>query len=136
MSNLVLLAQKNNGSSQYTTLIILAILLIGMYFLIMRPQKKNQQKRQEMISQMKPGDRVVTVSGLKGVIDKVNNDKKEVVLDCDGIYLTFDMNAIRHIAAANTTPSSSANDDRYAKPKASEEIEDATEDKKEDSDNK
>ncbi|WP_099975113.1 preprotein translocase subunit YajC [Lactobacillus terrae] len=135
MSNLVLLAQKNNGSSQYTTLIILAILLIGMYFLIMRPQKKNQQKRQEMISQMKPGDRVVTVSGLKGVIDKVNNDKKEVVLDCDGIYLTFDMNAIRHIAA-NTTPSSSANDDRYAKPKTSEETEDATEDKKEDSDNK
>lgn len=62
--------------------------------MIIRPQKKQAQKKQEMLESMKPGDAVVTVGGLHGVIDEVSASSRTVVLDCEGVYLTFAMHAI------------------------------------------
>jgi preprotein translocase subunit YajC len=70
-----------------------------MYFISIRPQKKQQQKRQEMLKEMAVGDKAVTLGGLKGTIHSINRDDKEIVIDCDGVYLTFDLNFIRR-----TTP--------------------------------
>lgn len=70
---------------------------VVMYFSMIRPQKKQQTKRQEMFNQMKKGDHVVTIGGLHGVIDAIDNDAKTVVIDSDGIYLTFNLAAIRDI---------------------------------------
>ena len=41
------------------------------YFLIFRPQQKQRKEMQEMLANLKKGDRVVTRGGLIGVIDKV-----------------------------------------------------------------
>lgn len=62
--------------------------------MIIRPQRKQAQKKQEMLESMKPGDAVVTVGGLHGVIDEVSTSSRTVVLDCEGVYLTFAMHAI------------------------------------------
>lgn len=80
-------------------LIFVVIMFVGMYFISIRPQKKQQQKRQEMLKEMSKGDKVVTLGGIKGVVASIDRDNKEVVVDCDGIYLTFDLNFIRR-----TTP--------------------------------
>ncbi|KRM24391.1 preprotein translocase subunit YajC [Latilactobacillus graminis] len=77
--------------------VILILMVAMMYFMVMRPQKKQQQKHQEMVNQMKKGDAVITIGGLHGVIDSVNTDTKIVVLDCDGVYLKFNLNAIRTV---------------------------------------
>ena len=71
-------------------MIFVVIMFVGMYFLSIRPQKKQQQKRQEMLKGMNKGDKVVTLGGIKGVIASIDRNNKEVVVDCDGIYLTFD----------------------------------------------
>lgn len=85
-------------------MIFVVIMFVGMYFLSIRPQKKQQQKRKEMLSAMNKGDRVVTLGGIKGVVSSINRENKEVVVDCDGIYLTFDLNFIRRAEpAANAT---------------------------------
>ncbi|MCQ2556663.1 preprotein translocase subunit YajC [Ligilactobacillus equi] len=69
-------------------------MIVLMYFTILRPQKKQQQQRQEMMNGMKRGDRVITIGGLHGVIDEINNEDKTVTLDCEGVYLVFNANAI------------------------------------------
>jgi len=84
-------------------MIFVVIMFVGMYFISIRPQKKQQQKRKEMLSEMQKGDKVVTLGGIKGVVSSINRDNKEVVVDCDGIYLTFDLNFIRR-----TTPAADA----------------------------
>lgn len=96
MNNLMLAAgtPAAGGSSM---IIIIILMFAMMYFMVMRPQKKQQQKHQEMVNQMKKGDAVVTIGGLHGVIDSINQDKKLVVIDCDGVYLTFNLNAIRNV---------------------------------------
>lgn len=65
-----------------------------MYFMLIRPQKKQAQKKQEMLTDMKPGDAVVTIGGLHGVVDEVSQSSQTVVLDCEGVYLTFTLGAI------------------------------------------
>jgi preprotein translocase subunit YajC len=49
----------------------LIIIFAIFYFLIFRPQQKQRKETQEMLANLKKGDRVVTRGGLIGTIDKV-----------------------------------------------------------------
>lgn len=73
------------------------------YWFVIRKQKKRATEARDMLSSMGVGDKVMTIGGLHGVIDEVN--EKTVVLDCEGIFLTFERNAIRQIIEkASLTP--------------------------------
>lgn len=89
--------------------IIMIVLLFGlMYFMMIRPQKKQQQQWQNMINNLKKGDHVVTRGGLHGVIDNIDKANKTVTLDCDGIFLTFSLNAIGNVQSAPSAQTQSA----------------------------
>jgi preprotein translocase subunit YajC len=60
------------GSGVFQVFPLLMIIVV-FYFLLIRPQQKRQQKLQEMISQLKTGDRVVTTGGLIGTITSVRD---------------------------------------------------------------
>ena len=76
-------------------LVIIAVFFGMMYFTIIRPQKKQAEKKREMLDNMRPGNQVMTIGGLYGILDEVNGDK--VVIDCEGIYLTFAIHAIAEV---------------------------------------
>ena len=86
------------GNGNVSMIVLLVIFVAFMYFGMIRPQKKQQQKRQEMLSQLKKGDPIVTIGGLHGVIDSIDQQAGTVVIDSDGIYLTFNLNAVRGVA--------------------------------------
>lgn len=66
------------------------------YFLLIRPQQKRQKAVSSMQSNLQKNDRVVTIGGLHGIIDSIDEDK--VVIKCgDGSRLTFDRNAVREV---------------------------------------
>lgn len=48
------------------------------YFLLYRPQKQQQKKRNEMLENLKKGDRVITTGGMYGTI--ISLDAKKVTL--------------------------------------------------------
>lgn len=55
--------------------VVLFVLMGGIfYFMLIRPQRKRQLAHQNLISALKRGDKVVTNSGICGVIRKVNRD--------------------------------------------------------------
>ncbi|MFD1485771.1 preprotein translocase subunit YajC [Lacticaseibacillus baoqingensis] len=89
-------------------ILLIVVMFAFMYFGMMRPQKKQQQKRAEMLQQMKKGDKVVTIGGLHGVIDSIDNAKGTVDLDLDGIFLTFNLSAIRTVEPTTTTPAATS----------------------------
>jgi preprotein translocase subunit YajC len=62
-------------------LVMMGIIFAIIYFLIMRPQQKKQKEHQEMLRNLKKGDRVVTVSGMYGVVTAL--DEKIVALQVD-----------------------------------------------------
>lgn len=58
---------------------IFLILGVG-YFLLIRPQQKKMKQHADMIAAIRRGDRVVTSSGIIGVIHKITSNE-EVVLE-------------------------------------------------------
>ncbi|ALC92714.1 preprotein translocase subunit YajC [Bacillus sp. FJAT-18017] len=68
------------------------------YFLLIRPQQKRQKAVQQMQSDLKKGDRVVTIGGLHGFVDSLDEDKV-VILCGDGSRLTYDRAAIRDVSS-------------------------------------
>jgi len=80
-------------------LIMFAIMFGIMYFLLIRPQRKQQQKTQDMLDALGLGDSVVTIGGLHGIVDEIDEEAKTIVLDCEGIYLTFERRAISRVVS-------------------------------------
>ena len=118
--NTLFLANAGGAAGNNWMMIILFIILIGFtYFGMIRPQKKQQQQRLQMMDKLKKGDEVVLVDGLHAKIDKINSDKT-VVVDADGIYLTFERMAIRRVLPAATAAETA---------KSSEETTEKTEEK-------
>jgi preprotein translocase subunit YajC len=72
------------------------LMFVLFYFLLIRPQQKKQKAVQQMQSDLKKGDKIVTIGGLHGIVDAV--DEGKVVIKCgDGSRLTYERNAVRDI---------------------------------------
>lgn len=66
------------------------------YFLLIRPQQKRQKQVREMQTNLQKGDKIVTIGGLHGIVDALDEDK--IVLKTgDGTRLTYDRQAIRDV---------------------------------------
>ena len=50
------------------------LIIVVMFYLMYRGQKKEQKRRQEMITAIKKGDKVVTIGGIHGTIFEVKED--------------------------------------------------------------
>ena len=84
------------------------IMLVGMFalmFFMQRSQKKQAQKRMDSLNKLQKGYEVITIGGLYGTVDEVNTDKRTVVLDVDGVYLTFELTAIKTVLPLKETDS-------------------------------
>lgn len=72
------------------------LMFVLFYFLLIRPQQKRQKNVQQMQSSLKKGDKIVTIGGLHGIVDSV--DEGKVVIKCgDGSRLTYDRSAVRDV---------------------------------------
>lgn len=123
VNSFVTLAATGAGGASSIILIVLMIAL--MYFFMIRPQQKQRKQHQEMMNELHKGDEVVTIGRLHGKIDEVNKENRTVTLDCEGIYLTFDMVAIARVlkrAGEDEQPNQQA-----AEPQASADKDDAVE---------
>ena len=98
------LAQKATGGNNIFMIVIFIVFIAFFYFAMLRPQKKQQQKRMEMMSELKKGDRVVLVDGLHAKIDSINKQDDTIVVDADGILLTFSRMAIRQVLPTDDQP--------------------------------
>ncbi|MFS0861698.1 preprotein translocase subunit YajC [Fredinandcohnia sp. 179-A 10B2 NHS] len=65
------------------------------YFLLIRPQQKRQKATVQMQSNLAKGDKVVTVGGLHGIIDSI--DENKVVIKSGNANLTYDKQAVRDV---------------------------------------
>ena len=62
----------NTQNSPAFSIILMGLLLLMMYFLMIRPQKKREKADKEMRSALKVGDEVITIGGIVGKIEKIN----------------------------------------------------------------
>ena len=51
----------------------IVVMIAIFYFLLYRPQKNQQKKRMSMLDSLKKGDHVVTIGGIYGTIESLND---------------------------------------------------------------
>jgi preprotein translocase subunit YajC len=79
-----------------TTVGPLILMFAIFYFLLIRPQQKQQKKVREMQESLSKGDKVVTIGGMHGIVDSID-EEKVIVKAGDGSRLTFDRRAVRDV---------------------------------------
>lgn len=83
---------------------LLPVLVFGaLLFYMNRQQKKAREAQQNLQNSLQKGAHVVTIGGLHGIVDSINDANKTVTLDVEGVYLTFDAQAIRTVTDAPAT---------------------------------
>jgi preprotein translocase subunit YajC len=78
------------------------LLIIAVFYLMLvRPNQKKQKQWQEMLSSLKPGDRITTTGGMRGTIISLKEDAVQLRVPPDGIKLEVTKSAI---ASVTTNP--------------------------------
>ena len=96
------------AGSPWPTYVILGVLLlgiIGMFVWQSVSGKKKQREAQEMMDNLKPGDRIKTIGGVCGFLVEVNKAENTIVIetgnDKNKCYIKFDRGAIYQTGPAN-----------------------------------
>ena len=75
------------------SMLYIIMLVAVFWFLLIRPQQAQAKKRAEMLTELKTGDKVVTIGGICGKVAQITDNKIFVEVS-DGIVVEFLRNAI------------------------------------------
>jgi preprotein translocase subunit YajC len=90
-------APKGKGGLGDPTFIFMMIAMFAIiYFLMLRPQMKKQKETQNMLANIKKGDRVLTAAGIVGVIGNVKETSVMVKI-ADNTVVEFKKAAISSV---------------------------------------
>ncbi|MBV9928885.1 MAG: preprotein translocase subunit YajC [Acidobacteria bacterium] len=81
MTQLALIFQAGGGSI-LTTLMPFLLIFGVFYFLIIVPQRKRQKALSDMVSALKPGDKVITSGGIYATVKQVK-ERSLLVMSAD-----------------------------------------------------
>ena len=76
------------------TLILLVAMFALLWLLLIRPQRRKQMEQQQLLSSAEPGDEVLTVGGLYGIVQEIDDEDDLVVEIADGIHVRIARRAI------------------------------------------
>src|SRR5215212_4047853 len=85
------LLQAGGGGFQYI-FIGLMILVFWMFFI--RPQAKKAKQQKSFIENLQKGDKVVTIAGIHGVVNRVNEDGTLSLEINPGSYIKIEKSSI------------------------------------------
>lgn len=77
-------------------MIMMGVMVVMFYFLLIRPQQLQRKQLAARIAALQSGDRVITTSGIHGIIHNVK-EATVVVKVAEGTMLEFDKPAIASV---------------------------------------
>lgn len=69
------------GGTQLTIIIYIVIFAALYYFLLVLPQRRRAQERQKLIDSLKVNDEIITISGIIGTIEIIEEDTFRLRVD-------------------------------------------------------
>jgi preprotein translocase subunit YajC len=96
--------QAGRGASG---LLLIVAMLAMFYFLLIMPQQRRQKKWQQMLGELKTGDRVTTSGGIRGVIIALRDDSVHLRVPPDNLRLEVARASIQSVSREDETPKTS-----------------------------
>ncbi len=75
------------GSDIFTAMLPLVLIFAVFYFLLIRPQQKKMKTHQQMIGNLRRGDKVITGGGVYGSVTKVLNEGEVMIEIAEGVRI-------------------------------------------------
>jgi preprotein translocase subunit YajC len=100
MSVPYLLALQIGGGSSWVMAGPLVLMFAIFYFLLILPQQRRQKKWQQMLNDLKTGDKVVTSGGLRGTIVALKDDYLHLRVPPDNLRIEVSRASIASVATA------------------------------------
>lgn len=93
MFNFFLQQQPSGGFGNFQ-LIFLGLMILVFWLFFIRPQAKKAKNQKKFIQELQKGDKIVTIAGIHGVINKVNEDTTINLEVSPGSYIRIEKSAI------------------------------------------
>lgn len=94
MTHLVVLLQAQTGGAGYMQLILLGGMILVFWLFMIRPQAKKAKLAKQFQEGMQKGEKIVTIAGIHGTINKVNEDGTLMLETSPGSYMKIEKSAI------------------------------------------
>ncbi len=78
----------------YGTLIMLGAMILVFWLFFIRPQSKRAKEQKQFILDIQKGEKIVTIAGIHGTINKVNEDGTINLETSPGSYIKIEKSAI------------------------------------------
>ena len=89
----LMLGQGDKGGSNIQ-IIFIPLMIIVFYFFMIRPQTKKAKLQKQFLTNLQKGDKVVTIAGIHGTVNKVNDDGTMMLEINPGSYIKIEKSAI------------------------------------------
>ncbi len=90
----------NTVGSLVSLILPLALMVIVFYFFLLRPQRKKDKAVKDMLDALKTGDRVCTIGGIYGTVDRIKDDTVTLLVGPEKTKLIMARWAIRSVENA------------------------------------
>ena len=88
------------GFSAGSFIPMMIVMFVVIYFFMIRPEQKKQKAKQKMVSEIKKGDKILTIGGIYGNVMNVKDDTISVKI-ADNTVVKFSKSAISNVTNKN-----------------------------------
>jgi preprotein translocase subunit YajC len=88
------LLQAGSGGGFGITPIFFILMILVFWLFFIRPQAKKQKQQKKFIEDLQKGDKVVTIAGIHGTVNRVNEDGTLQLEISPGSYVKLEKSAI------------------------------------------
>ncbi len=92
--NSVLLAGNPQQGGGMVQLVLMGGIILVFWLFMIRPQSKKAKDQKKFVDNMQKGDKVVTIAGIHGTVNKVNEDNTIQLEVNPGSYLKIERSSI------------------------------------------
>ena len=94
MELFLLQAQQSSPLGGFGGLFFMGAILIVFWLFFIRPQAKKQKDQKKFIEDIQKGDKIVTIAGIHGKVNKLNDDGTVQMEVSPGSYIIIERSAI------------------------------------------
>ena len=104
-----------NPNSPAFSFMLMGLLIVMIYFMMIRPQRKKDKADREMREAMKVGDEAITIGGIVGRIEKINEKTVVISTTAGKNKIEFLKSAIASVSAKDPNAAAKATAKEAAK---------------------
>jgi preprotein translocase subunit YajC len=92
-------------------LILLLAVLVLLWALLIRPQRSRQRQQQELLTSIEPGDEILTVGGMYGIVQEIDEEDDLIVEVADAVHVRIARRAVAGVVKPDADEDEEDEDD-------------------------